>query len=218
MEGVVETRNDLTKLFQALISVQKQIKPALKDQQNTHLKSKYADLTSVYTACREPLTSNGFCVIQLAEGDNTEVKVTTILAHESGESISSTLTIKPSQPTAQGMGSAITYARRYSLMSMVGIAPEDDDGNDASKGDNGRREKEDVKTQKVDTSKDDFYDGLLKSAKEATDVNALENIWHAFKPKKDEYSETRRLALLAACAERKGVLTKGVPAKEGNAE
>lgn len=116
----------------ALSKAQGQMEGAAKGNVNPHFKSKYADLASVWDACREPLTKNGLAVLQPVKADGAKVTVTTILMHSSGEWIEESLTMTAQQNTPQGVGSAITYGRRYGLASMVGIAPEDDDGNAAS--------------------------------------------------------------------------------------
>ncbi len=120
-------------LFTALSAAQAVMSGAKKDSENPHFKSKYSDLASVWDACREPLTENGFCVLQpITSMSTTSVTVTTMLAHKSGEWIACDLTLTSDKATPQGIGSAITYARRYGLSAMAGIAPEDDDGNAAS--------------------------------------------------------------------------------------
>lgn len=120
-------------LAKALAKAQAVMEGASKDKTNPAFKSRYADLSSVWDACREPLTSNGLSVVQLVtSADKSSVTVETRLLHEGGESISSSLTMPVEKPTAQGVGSAITYARRYALSAMVGVAPDDDDGSAAS--------------------------------------------------------------------------------------
>lgn len=126
-------------LAKALAKAQAVMESAKKTSTNPFLSKenskagRYADLASVWDACREPLTSNGLAVVQLVtSADKTSVTVETRLLHEGGESISSTLTMPVEKATAQGVGSAITYARRYSLSALVGVAPDDDDGNAAS--------------------------------------------------------------------------------------
>jgi hypothetical protein len=128
------TRSESIKeLAAALAKAQGAIKGALKDRTNPHFKSQYADLASVWEACRAQLTANGIAVIQGVECDGkTSVRVETTLAHASGEWVSSTLELPSAQASAQGMGSAITYARRYGLSAMVGIAPTDDDDGEAA--------------------------------------------------------------------------------------
>lgn len=110
------------------------MKGALKDSANPFFKSRYADLASVVEAIRAAFSANGLSYIQTVEpSDKDEVRVETTLLHSSGEWIScGILSLPVSKIDAQGYGSALTYARRYSLSAAVGVAPEDDDGNAAS--------------------------------------------------------------------------------------
>jgi hypothetical protein len=119
-------------LAAALAKAQGEMEGAAKANVNPHFKSKYADLASVWDACRAPLSKHGLSILQPVRADGPHVTVTTILAHSSGEWIEESLTMTAQQNTPQGVGSAITYGRRYGLAAMVGIAPEDDDGNAAS--------------------------------------------------------------------------------------
>lgn len=120
-------------LAAAMAKAQAEIKTALKDSKNPHFKSSYADLTSVWDACRAALTKNGISVIQIPNFEGDEVWLETMLLHASGDSIKGRYPLRPQQQTPQGYGSALTYARRYSLAAMVGVvADEDDDGNAAS--------------------------------------------------------------------------------------
>lgn len=108
------------------------MKPALKDSTNPHFKSKYADLTSVWEACRDALTKNGLSVSQVTDFEGEATFIRTILLHSSGEMLEGKYPLRPVQNTPQGMGSAISYARRYALAAMVGVVADDDDGNAAS--------------------------------------------------------------------------------------
>ena len=120
-------------LAAALAKAQGVMRGAAKDKANPHLKSKYADLASVWDACREPLSANGLAIVQLVQvADDSRVAVETRLLHASGESLSSVCVVPVAQKTAQGVGSAITYARRYGLSAMVGVAPDDDDDGHAA--------------------------------------------------------------------------------------
>jgi hypothetical protein len=125
---------EIHELAAALAKAQAVIAGAEKVGFNPHFKSKYADLSSVWEACRKALTANGLSVVQGTENgpDGGSVAVTTMLLHSSGQWMSSTLTMRPTKDDPQGFGSACTYARRYALAAMVGVAPEDDDGNAAS--------------------------------------------------------------------------------------
>lgn len=119
-------------LAEALAKAQGEMSAASKDNINPHYKSRYADLASMWEACRGPLSKHGLAVLQPVKADEARVTVTTILAHSSGEWLSEALTVAATQNTAQAVGSAITYGRRYGLAAMVGIAPDDDDGNAAT--------------------------------------------------------------------------------------
>jgi hypothetical protein len=114
---------------------------ATKDATNPHFKSKYADLSSVREACK-PLSKHGIAILQPTRADGAAVTVTTLLIHDSGEWISEDLTLTAQQATPQAVGSAITYGRRYGLAAMVGIAPEDDDGEAAEARGVGQRQQQ----------------------------------------------------------------------------
>jgi hypothetical protein len=130
----------ISELATALSLAQSEIRGAKKDVENPAFKqgqkvSKYADLSSVWEACREPLTRNGLSITQIPFETPEGLMLVTMLMHKSGEWIKSTMAIKPLSTTPQAAGSAMTYARRYSLSAMVGVAPDDDDdGNAASQG------------------------------------------------------------------------------------
>ncbi len=125
----------LAELAKAMAKAQAEIKPAIKDSENPQFKgAKYADLASVWDACREPLTKNGLSVVQSTRMEGVAVIIETLLLHSSGEYIAGEISLPPTKIDPQGQGSAMTYARRYALAAMVGVAPEDDDGNDGSKG------------------------------------------------------------------------------------
>jgi hypothetical protein len=127
-----EQSEQIGELAAALAIAQGKITGALKDSANPFFKSKYADLASVWDACRGPLSDNGIAVIQMTESDDSGVFVVTTLAHKSGQWIRSRLRLTPKDTTPQAMGSAITYGRRYGLAAAVGVAQVDDDANAAS--------------------------------------------------------------------------------------
>jgi hypothetical protein len=118
----------LDKLAAAMVKVQAALKPAVKLSENPYFKSKYADLNSVWTACREALTEHGLTVIQTTELMGEKLVLTTTLLHVSGQSVSGHYLINPVKATdPQSLGSAVTYARRYALAAIVGVVTEDDD-------------------------------------------------------------------------------------------
>jgi hypothetical protein len=119
-------------LAAALVKAQAKLKPAIKDSANPFFKSKYADLGAVWEACREALQSEGLAVVQLPGFASGEARLTTILLHASGEWIAGEAGAPLAKADAQGVGSAITYLRRYGLAAVAGVVTEDDDGNSAS--------------------------------------------------------------------------------------
>lgn len=123
-----------SKIAAALVKAQKEFGPALKTSTNPHFRSRYADLSACVEAVVDALNANGIALLQQTRDSDTGVTVETVFLHESGEQwASGPLHVPASKQDAQGYGSALTYARRYSLMAACGIAPEDDDGNAASK-------------------------------------------------------------------------------------
>lgn len=128
------------KLVEALAKAQLQFTAVLKDSDNPAYRSKYADLATVIDATRPFLAAEGLTIVQMpharfSEADAKELTLTTLLAHSSGEWISSDLTLPAMMRErfdAQSVGSAITYARRYALAAITGVAQEDDDGNKAA--------------------------------------------------------------------------------------
>jgi len=124
----------MKELAKALVTAQAAMSHAAKDSKNPHFKSAYSSLASVIDAVRPALSANGLAFVQMLHTADGGVAVETVLIHESGEQLScGTLFIPASKQDAQGYGSAISYAKRYSLQSALGIASEDDDGNAATK-------------------------------------------------------------------------------------
>ena len=127
-------KSETTKeLALALSKAQAEMPPAELNAVNPFLKNKYADLGSIIKAAKPVLAKHGLSLSQLPTSDGDKIGVTTILMHSSGEWISSILMLPMVKQDPQAAGSAITYARRYSLQSMAGIPSEDDDGQQASK-------------------------------------------------------------------------------------
>lgn len=160
----------ITNLSKALLSAQKLMGGAIKGSKNPYFKSTYADLGAVLEACKDLLNDAGIVILQPVNRDALGTFVETTLLHaESGEFISSVTPVvfaKEGDPQAQG--SAITYARRYGLQSLLGMPAEDDDGEKAMS----RKSKETTKVIKVEQ-------GLLDTArdvamKEEVALKALE--------------------------------------------
>jgi hypothetical protein len=131
----VNTSPTIGALAEALAKAQADITGAVKDSANPYFKSKYADLESVWSACRKPLTSNGLSVVQTTLPTKRGLMLVTTLAHSSGEWIRGYMPILATQGkagevkevTAQAQGSGISYARRYALAAIVGVYQTDDD-------------------------------------------------------------------------------------------
>lgn len=203
----------IAKLAAALSKAQGKIEAASKDRSNPFFGSKYADLANVWDVCREPLAENGLAVIQLVLSParidaglyETRAIVETILAHESGEWISGTISLPVLGPelkgggrgevNAQSYGSAITYARRYSLAAMVGVYQDDDDGSQVGTGNKG-------------SMSEDALAGHLKAIEGAATMDALNK---AFAPAwnatgKDKQAQAR---LIQAKGARQEAIKKG---------
>ncbi len=127
-------------LAKALAQAQAELSPAVKNSTNPHLKNRYADIAAVYEAIREVLPKYGLSVAQMILPADGKAHVRTMLMHESGEWLASECVLPPDRAGGpQGMGSAITYARRYSLSAMVGVVSEEDDDGEAAQGKNRQR-------------------------------------------------------------------------------
>ena len=130
--------SEINELAKALAKVQSEMGAVAKDSSNPFFKSKYADLAACWSSVAPLLTKNGLSVTQICdepsgEEDKTSVIIETVLMHESGQWIAGRLKMVPVKSDPQGIGSCITYARRYALMAITGlVADEDDDGNAAS--------------------------------------------------------------------------------------
>ena len=129
----MKTSESIDKLAPALNKAQAEMLPLTKDSANPFFKSKYADLHSVTSACYPALQANGICVIQSNRLDGSTIIVSTRLLHISCQWIETECVIPAVKADAQAYGSAYTYGRRYGLQAAVGLAPEDDDGNQATK-------------------------------------------------------------------------------------
>ena len=127
-------QDQMNEIAKALVKAQKEFGPALKTSTNPYFRSRYADLSACVEAVIDALNNNGIMLTQRLHPSENGVTVETIFLHESGATMSAgMLNVPAGKQDPQGYGSALTYARRYSLMAACGIAPEDDDGNAASK-------------------------------------------------------------------------------------
>ena len=126
--------DDRKELFAALIKAQSAMGSAVRDSKNPHFRHGYASLSAVIDAVIPVLNEAGVGILQLPSQHDNQVQLTTVLIHSSGQMVSSTVAtpMDSRRNNAQGVGSAITYLRRYSLQSIMGLPVEDDDGNAAS--------------------------------------------------------------------------------------
>ena len=162
------------KIAAAFVKAQKAFGPALKSSTNPHFKSRYADLSACVEAVVDALNNNGIGLIQRCYDNSTGVMVETVFVHESGEVLEcGILHVPASKQDPQGYGSALTYARRYSLMAACGIAPEDDDGNSASR-----------RTEIKSTVNESQIADLLAAMDEVTTIKDLQEAY------KDAYKAT----------------------------
>lgn len=183
----------------ALAKAQAEMGKALKQSNNPHFKSKYADLGNVMDACLPALNAAGIAVIQPTGEDDHGRYVETVLIHgESGESLTCRVPLIVNKNDMQGYGSAVTYGRRYGLMAMAGIAPEDDDGNAAA----ASPPKQDQRQQKPPAAAIENAIGYLS---EADDLDDLRRIWSNL-PKDVQAAP----AVIAAKDARKAALDKPI--------
>lgn len=123
----------MQKIAPALVKARRAFGKVLKDKNNPHFKSKYADLSACIDAVDDACLDAGLVVYQETSPDDSGITIETVFLHESGEALRcGKLHVPAAKNDPQGFGSALTYARRYSLLTACGLAAEDDDGNAAT--------------------------------------------------------------------------------------
>ena len=131
----MEMSESILDLAKALTVLQGQLKTVPKDKVNPVHKSKYADLSAIWEMCRKPLADNGLSLVQTTEIAENNVILETTLLHSSGQWLRGKLSLNPAKLDPQGVGSSMTYGRRYAMCALLGIAAdEDDDGGGGSRG------------------------------------------------------------------------------------
>jgi hypothetical protein len=170
MEIIFQTSESTAKLDAAIAKAQGEIDPAAKDKVNPHFRSRYADLTSIWEACRKALSKHGISVTQWPlHSDDNRLHIITRLAHD-GEWMMARFSLPVSKHDAHGVGSAATYGKRYALSAALGVvSDEDDDGNKAVE----------AAPPKAAKEPDKEGAGLLRGAKT---LDELQDIWRSLKP------------------------------------
>jgi hypothetical protein len=172
----MEKSASIQNLAKALCSFQSSVGKVKKDSANPFFKSKYASLSNILDAIQDPLASAGLSFSQFPTGESG---LTTILMHsESGEFLMETYIMRPVKVDPQGIGSAITYQRRYALGAVLGLNIDDDDDANAAS-DQSKQQKADSKAKP--TKKVDIMDGLMDAIEGAVTMDELVEIWEGNK-------------------------------------
>jgi hypothetical protein len=133
----MDKSDQVNDLFSSLSKAQSVMKPAVMDKVNPHYRSKYASLDSVMESCKKPLSDNGLAIVQTLEHDERGgYVITTTLGHSSGQWISSSVNLLLDKQNMQGLGSSVSYARRYCLAAMIGVVSDEDVDGEEKKPDN----------------------------------------------------------------------------------
>lgn len=169
----MQKSDSIKELATALAKAQGQLENASKSSTNPHFKSKYADLAEVINTVRPVFAEHGLSVMQCPSFEAGVVSVETVVMHSSGEWMASTVSAPVSKQDAQGVGSAITYCRRYSLAAVAGIAQEDDDANSAV----GRAPAKPASKQKQSLNGERFAAALAKVKAGEYEWERLANDW-----------------------------------------
>ncbi len=207
------TKNATDTAYAALLAAQMEMKRAQKGSTNPHFKAAYADLGNVQDACLEALQAHGFAVFQPTGQDEMGVHVKTVLAHApTGETLECRTPLLIGKNDMQGLGSAITYARRYGLLCMSGIAPEDDDGNASA-----QQQKQPPKPTAEDRAAEEAAaqaeaeaktraDDAIWAIDQAKDIADLQGIWANVVEKYTGYGTNIAPAVIAAKENMKTIL------------
>jgi hypothetical protein len=227
---MIETSATIVALTGAILKVQGAVESVKKDAVNPHFKNRYATLENVIDTARPALQEAGIAFVQ-APGQvlDGSVEVTTMLVHESGEWMRSTLHVPLGKRDAQGVGSAITYGCRYSLMAMLGLPPTDDDDGQAASAPhksepprkaNGKPEtgwREDGTRTPHSLRKEGWwkeFEGDLKAAESIADLTKIALHWSAHSVKEKWPDEWHQLAKAEINAYREAILQARPPAED----
>lgn len=181
-------------LAKAIALSQLHVENALKSSTNPHFKSKYADLAEILNTVRPVFSANSIAIVQTPTFESGVASVETMLCHESGEFISSVCSSPVSKQDAQGIGSAITYLRRYSLAAMCGIAQEDDDGQNAVAQPQQRQAQPERKLSSAEREMG------VKDMRAAVDENALKQVWADYHAMAKNIGDRESVEFFTDCA------------------
>jgi len=170
--------DQISDLVKALVSAQMKIKGVEKSGKNPYFNSDYSELSDVWKACKDPLASNGLAITQTVDQDEHGPLLITTLAHMSGQWMKSYYPLMLTKKDSQGMGAAITYARRYALQAMVGICPVDDDGEAAM--------------ELSDKDKDRLLKAIGSDEKLTTGLRKKFNVYNLTTINRAQFSETMK--------------------------
>jgi len=181
----MQQSENLNELALALSKAQGEISPAIKDCNNPFFKSKYADLNSIWSSAREPLSKNGLAIIQTTEKDSGgQLNLITTLVHSSGQWIKSAMPVITVKTDIQSLGSSLTYCRRYSLSAICGISTDEDDDGEKSMGrskeEMGKTQEEPKKKQKISKEQIDELSMIMGNCSE----EYQNQIWEGLKTQK----------------------------------
>jgi hypothetical protein len=159
-------------VYSALLAARQEFDPVLKDSTNPHFKNKYASFASVLNAVTTALDKHGLILVQTTKvrENGAAILVTELVHVETGQSLDSEYPLAPGKPNdPQALGACLTYARRYSALTILGVAPEDDDGETA----NGRGQRESKPRKQAQTEEDNPIVRMFREAKSLDDVKTV---------------------------------------------
>lgn len=191
----MRTSEQTDKLWPAVVKARQAMKGPKKDSQNPHFKSKYADLSECIDAADVAGGPHGLVTLQEPSSDSAGVSVSTIIVHESGQWVQfDPLFIPASKSDAQGFGSAVSYARRYSIKAAWNMADEDDDGNAAVKAGQPKKATASI----VPEGYDEWLDDLRSYAASGVTKAEFRDTYGKSKPEHRKYLETNNRPTLDA--------------------
>lgn len=202
-EVILRMSGEIAELAGALAAAQGEIEMAAKDSENPHFHRTYADLASVWRACRRPLAKHGLAVVQVI----TQGTLLTRLLHKSGQWIEGDVRVTPDGATGrsaiQALGSALTYLRRYTLAAMVGVAPDDDDDGEGSEdqanaSQSNRRRRPYAPGPSVDDIEQPYAEEAPPKRSPAVDVRPLEALFNLSQTIEEVREAAKRVKALAA--------------------